>query len=411
MPSVHYVVSTVLFFAMGGCARHASSPPLAAGSSSPPIASAAIASSSEAGSGPQPSSGTDAAADGSDGLTTMVAAYGGFGGCGCRLVRGTTVIVTSDGKLGEVYTDAQCHRTIVTDGGALDGVCRGTCAGAGTLQVLREKRTTGSIGGDAPYQLVADATDLYWSNSADHVKYIPGADEATGSVWTMPKGGGKARRLASHLDEPTMTSDAKGVYFRDHGKVRRIGPGGHTGPLPAGASDPFADTGIRDGVNLYSTSVTDEGHYVVFKQPLNGGPKTTLVSKEARAIHLLTVDEGSVYWLSSQGLTHDDGPAYHIVRSVPKQGGDAVTVATWPECFHSGVVDGTSVYFSTGETGEGLPQEIYGSGEILKVPLRGGAVTTLATMDVNEGTPVSLVVDRTSVYWLDSKGRLLKVTK
>jgi len=58
-------------------------------------------------------------------------------------------------------------------------------------------------------------------------------------------------------------------------------------------------------------------------------------------------------------------------------------------------IDDTNVYY------------VDGSGDLLRAPLAGGPVTTLATGQVN---PDAIVVDATSVYWVDNGSTVMKLT-
>jgi len=48
-----------------------------------------------------------------------------------------------------------------------------------------------------------------------------------------------------------------------------------------------------------------------------------------------------------------------------------------------------------------------GTGAVLKVPLEGGALTTVAA---NTGLAFSMAIDDTSLYWADGTGRIVKMT-
>ncbi len=244
----------------------------------------------------------------------------------------------------------------------------------------------------AESHISADATQIYWSTLAWT------EDEPTESSWRVAKDGGKEQRLAYH--------------------VGRVEPpeGGKTNAPPAGnASRP--DGALEDADNVYY--VGDEtGVRSIVRRPLNGGTPTVLATDPRGSI--VEVDATNVYWFSfpSQDSvpvrSMPGGPtivtSWFLVKSVPKGGGEATTLAAWPGCMRYQAADGANLYFLTGACGESVPEDEFGKGAIVRVPLRGGAATTVASMLHGEGTPQSLVVDETSVYWTDCWGRVMKAT-
>jgi len=258
------------------------------------------------------------------------------------------------------------------------------------------------------FAIAGDATHVYWTS--DFVtKWYPGIDETPkGELWMAPKAGGKERRLAQTHGSLYLAADSRGAYLRDHDHALRFSPdGGAPVPLAAGEANPFDDT-FHDDHDRYIVRPSANYLSAIVKQPLAGGAAVTLAAEEPDDSRILGVDDTRVYWIGSK--LHDPLLAQRVM-SVPKGGGDVVVVSTWPSCLHSTVLDGESLYFATGACGDGVASSESNSGEVLTAPLRGGAVTTLATIDVDFGTPNALLVDTTHVYWVDCVGSVVRVTK
>jgi hypothetical protein len=97
----------------------------------------------------------------------------------------------------------------------------------------------------------------------------------------------------------------------------------------------------------------------------------------------IAVDGTSVYWATSAA-----------VMKVPLGGGPITTLASGAVGVSRMAVDAVSAYWT------------YDSGDIMKVPIGGGAVTTLASTQCNLGY---IAVDSTSVYYTEP-GSVLKLT-
>jgi hypothetical protein len=80
-----------------------------------------------------------------------------------------------------------------------------------------------------------------------------------------------------------------------------------------------------------------------------------------------------------------------------------VTLASTPGTALAIAVDGANIYWIASEPTDGA------TSSVLKVPVGGGSVTTLASMQPTVDAPLSVAVDETSVYWATSNG-VMKLT-
>lgn len=217
-----------------------------------------------------------------------------------------------------------------------------------------------------------------------------------------------------------LALDAKRVYYATEGANSGV-----VGSLPksGGAATILASGLIRayavavDGTSVYWTSsgAGPDFHVAamsgaVMKAPLAGGNATTLASGLA-CPSALTVDGTSIYWVDGDRL-----------MNAPVEGGPSRVLARWTSpfvepCGTSGgpplpvvpngiAVDRTSVYFTTGITPLAFGAAPSGvSGMVMKVPLGGGDPVALAS---GLTSPTSVVIDGTSVYWVDRDRRSLR---
>jgi hypothetical protein len=103
--------------------------------------------------------------------------------------------------------------------------------------------------------------------------------------------------------------------------------------------------------------------------------------------YAIAVDATDVYW------TNDSG----TIMKVPLAGGATTTVASGQNSPRGIAVDATSVYWTT-----------YIGGTVMKAPRGGGAPTTLAS---GQSFPLTMAVDATSVYWVNwtNPGTVMKI--
>jgi sugar lactone lactonase YvrE len=203
----------------------------------------------------------------------------------------------------------------------------------------------------------------------------------------VPLVGGTVTTLATG---PTLLTsglavDATNIYWADtnaHAVVKLSLAGGAPTTL---ASEPGCPDKVAvDGTSLYWTYCSG----TVERVPLVGGAISTLASQRLSTPEGIAVDATHVYWANR--------PPAPTVSSVLLDGGPVVPLATVPQMDGFGIaIDHESAYWTD-------------DFDVMKVPLAGGVLTTLASAQDNPG---NMVVDDTSVYWANNSvpGAIVKV--
>jgi hypothetical protein len=200
------------------------------------------------------------------------------------------------------------------------------------------------------------------------------------------------------------------------------------------------------GTFKLSSSVNNQDGTVV-QVPLNGGPAITLRQNleafyDAGYLNAVTVDSNYVYWV--EGAAGNDG----AIMRAPIGGGSATPIYTGQYVPQAVATDGTNVYWANwgtfdsqgrsnndgtlwqGPVGGGTPIQLasnlggpstigldsnnvywvnlgtlginnfpaLNSGSVMKTPIGGGPVTTIAT---GQSVPFSILVDNGTVYWTE----------
>lgn len=189
----------------------------------------------------------------------------------------------------------------------------------------------------------ADAKNAYWVEN-----------RPSGSVVKASLDSGSEVAIAFGRANPTaVATDGVNVFWTEQaGSVFSTPVAG--GTITTLASGLVGLAGIAsDGSNLF---FTQNGNAIV-RLPAGGGALTTIISGRAGLTGRLAVDGSSVYWQEGNNI-----------QKAPKTGGAVATLVTRASI--TGLAtDGTNVYLA----------ENLNPGNILSLPVGGGAVTTLAT--------------------------------
>jgi hypothetical protein len=260
--------------------------------------------------------------------------------------------------------------------------------------------------------LAVDGTNVYWAEPSN-----PGA------VLSVPVGGGAPKTLASQQPQPNSISIAgNSVYWTLFRYSVVSVPVGGGVPVTVGIGV-MPNSVAADSNNVY---FTDDGNGTVVQAPLaDAGTQFMLVNMQPSPRNI-AVDSTSVYWTSGTTQSSSTGsfvktpidggaistlvsgpcaPSYVVVRgsaayylacekvmSVPLSGGTPMSIASTANANAVGIAaDDTNVYWTE------WPNDTGGQcGIVMKVPIGGGASTTLAVAQLY---PSTLATDGTSLYW------------
>ena len=131
----------------------------------------------------------------------------------------------------------------------------------------------------------------------------------------------------------------------------------------------------------------------MLKAPLTGAGPVTLASVAGgNGLGPVVVDSTSVYY-SSYGF---GSTVEGAVMKVPIAGGTVTTLASGLGEAISIAVDSSNVYWGD-----------YYENNIVKIPTGGGAMTTLVS---KMSVPEQIAVDSTSLYWTNAGSTVMKLT-
>ena len=203
-----------------------------------------------------------------------------------------------------------------------------------------------------------------------------------GTVQTSLLNGRDVSTLATGQGRPAfMTTGAGLIYWANlEGTINATSRNAsNVGTLVSGRSAPL---GVAvDASYVYWTDVADG---TINQAPLNGpGPVTTLFSGQDSPVGI-AVQAGILYWTSGLGT----------IKKAPVAGGPITTLTTDTRIFGL-AVDGTHIYWTTGE-----------DGEVKAYPLAGGQQSVLAR---GQNGSYGVAVDATQIYWTNRGDGTLKV--
>ena len=261
--------------------------------------------------------------------------------------------------------------------------------------------------GRCPGGIAVDATSAYWTQysmlapSRINVMQVP---LAGGAVTTLASTASQADPFYGYDGGP-IAVDASSVYYLSSGSVMKVALSGGPPTTLATPKGPPAQLALNSS-HVYWSAVSSSGGDTAFatmRVPLRGGRATTVFKEGGPTF---SVGASGLYW-SSLKASEAFGKGEVRLLTAPLGGGATTTLASIQDPNSAGLwgmtVDSTHLYSVVG-SGK-LDGHRY-DGAVTKVPLTGGAPTTLATGHSPSG---DIAVDSTSVYWVSAMG-ILSVT-
>ena len=224
----------------------------------------------------------------------------------------------------------------------------------------------------APVMISTDGVHLVWTAGGG-----TGEIEGFGNLSRANLDGTSEATLVEAAGGGPFATDGIDLYFANGFTIKRVpAAGGRVERVFIGNAS-VRDIGL-DGSNVYWLEAGPT--LGVRSLPRAGGGALTLATGAAAVDAVLRLDATHVYWLE-----HEDA-----VRRVAKTGGTPETVVpTTSGGITDFVVDGANIYHAE-----------WDGKRILKTPVAGGAATTLATPSQVDQTR-RLTTDGRSVYWID----------
>jgi hypothetical protein len=239
---------------------------------------------------------------------------------------------------------------------------------------------TCSAGKCQPVTLVATGTPTRLAIDATHVYYV---DYNGGGVFSVPKIGGTPTTLATGQKSVRIAVDATHVYWTNEqgNDILRVPKLGGATEIVHTANTPYGFA--LDVAMIYYTELRAGGSVAVV--PKLGGVPVPISTGENWPFEV-TLAPTHVYW--TQLSNNAD------LRRAPLAGGAPESVLTGLSNPTAVTNDGTTVF--VGVLGNGNNK-----GQVLAVPLAGGATTVLAQA---QQQPRGLAVDGVHLYWTNGAG-------
>ncbi len=261
---------------------------------------------------------------------------------------------------------------------------------------------------DVPFSVVTDGSFVYWTAAT--------ATFGTYAVMKAPIGGGATTTFWSNVaygEMMAMATDGTSLFWN-------LGNSVLSEPLAGGATTLYAylPMGAQGNPAPYAIAVSGGTVYSV-GEPANATstslpstivsfpdtpatppmtPVTTVLASNQAFPQAIAADSSGVYWANS-GVTGPATPPPNSgsIMAFPANASAPVALVGSTNVTAAAIaVDGVNVYWVDGDS-------------IMKVPVGGGAATTLVT---GEQGAADLKVDATDVYWVNSCfGTVKKIAK
>ncbi len=236
-------------------------------------------------------------------------------------------------------------------------------------------------GRPAPNYLVVDKANVYWGDSA---------------VLECPIGGcGNEPTTLASARPAGIAIDATSVYWSGSGPVRKCAIKGCGNAPTTVTTGQSANSGSAVAVDATSVYWNNTDFAFVMKRPTGGGASVTLAS--GQSVTAMTVDATNLYWASYQS-------GAILECAIGGCGGNPTTLASGQNSPMAIAVDATSVYWANcpGGCGSGGAGTVTATGSIMKCAVGGcgSNPTTLASAQIPNG----IAVDAKNVYWVNLYG-------
>jgi sugar lactone lactonase YvrE len=245
-------------------------------------------------------------------------------------------------------------------------------------------------GQSGPQGIAVDTTSVYWVNQGSAASLYQ-----DGSVMKVSRSGGPTTTLASQQNGPRgIAVDPTNVYWTNdaagNGSVGSV----MRVPLSGGVTQALASyQAYPEGIVATESEVYWLSQIGLFQASGDGGaPRTVAVLSGSGPFGgYLVTDKASLYFIADGNL-----------EKVPLGGGAVTTLASASGTTYGIAVDAENVYWATANSAAPGNE----NGAIMKVPLTGGTPVALAT---KLGMPTGLATDGASVYWVDPLQGVMKV--
>jgi hypothetical protein len=240
-------------------------------------------------------------------------------------------------------------------------------------------------GQSGPEAIAVDSASVYWVNQG-----TPGSLYNDGTVMKVSLAGGTVTTLASVQDGPWgIAIDPLNVYWTNtaagSGPPTAVMSVSLTGGTPLTLASGQLDT---EGIVALGSSLYWLSYSGVIQCSVGGGTSKTVAQ-------IAMPDLANFGYIAADGenLYFFDG-ADNLER-VPLSGGATTTLASADGTTYGIAVDARNVYWAVG----GTAAANYRDGAIMSVPLAGGTPMPLAT---GQSIPLGVATDGMNVYWVDS---------